>query len=113
MRYPLGKRLPFDELQHQGWYTAAVFEPVNRADVRGVERGQHARLAIEASEPFAIVAEHRREHLDRNVASQLGVVSAKDVAHPAGAEPRVDAIYAYVASSQVAANSRAGHTRFR
>ena len=42
---PIGQRLAVDELQHQRWHAAGLFEPVDGADVRMIERREHARFA--------------------------------------------------------------------
>ena len=51
---PIGQRLALDQFEDQRMRLAAVLEPVNRADVRMVERGQHLRFALEAGQAFGI-----------------------------------------------------------
>jgi hypothetical protein len=41
-----------------------------------VERGDGASLALEASETFGIARDRRRQNLERNVATELGVSSS-------------------------------------
>jgi hypothetical protein len=63
-----------------------------------VQRCQQPRLALEPREPIRIGRETRRQHFDRDVAAQLRVARAVDLAHaartdegdnPIGAEPRL------------------------
>ena len=49
---PFRERLTFDELQHQGALAVSVFDwtvldAVDRGDVRMIQGGKHARLAVE------------------------------------------------------------------
>ena len=48
---PLGKRLAVDELEHQSPNAVALFDPVDRRDVRMVERCDDARFTLETREP--------------------------------------------------------------
>ena len=53
------KRLAFHELENErahgrGDSNVGVFDAVNRADVRMIERRQHARFAFEAGEAFGM-----------------------------------------------------------
>ncbi len=91
-RQSIGQRLTLDELEHQSRTAIDVLEPVNRADVRVIQRRQHASLVLEPREPSRIVREERRQDLDGDVAMELLVVSAIDLAHPANAQKRADGI---------------------
>jgi hypothetical protein len=51
-----------------------------------IERGQQTRLAAEAHQVIGIGARQRRDHLDRDVAMQLRIPRAINLAHPARAE---------------------------
>ena len=51
-----------------------------------VQRGEHLRLAIEPREPLGVVRDRRQQHLDRDVAIQLGIARAIDLTHAARAE---------------------------
>jgi hypothetical protein len=83
----VAERLPLDQLHHQGTRAAPAvrrfFEPVDGGDVRMAERRQHFRLALEAGQPFGIVCERLGQHLDGDMAIELGVACAVDLAHSA------------------------------
>ena len=55
-------------------------------DVRMVQRRQRLGFALEARQPLGVVGEGLGQDLDRDVATQLGVGRAIDLAHAAGAE---------------------------
>ncbi len=61
-------------------------------DVRVVETRQHLRLALESREAVGILGDIRRQHLERDLAAELLVLGAPDLAHPAGAELAGDAV---------------------
>ena len=82
----IGQRRPFDQFEHQRADPFGFFQPVNRADVRMIERGEQARFAREAGAAFRIGGEVRRQDLDRHVATELAVARAIDLAHAASAE---------------------------
>ena len=63
-----------------------LFQPVDRGDVRVVERGEEPRLALETGQPFRVAGEGVGERLDGHVAAEPGVAGAVDLAHAAGAE---------------------------
>ena len=68
---------------------SALLDAVDRGDVRVIQRGEHARFALEARQ--AIRDRPRttsRQDLERDVAPQLRVARAIDLAHAAGAEQR-------------------------
>ncbi len=56
---PIGQRFAFHQLEHQGADAIGFFEAVDGADVGVIERGEHARLAFEASQAFWMVRETR------------------------------------------------------
>ena len=64
----------------------AVFDAVDRADVRMIERGEQPRFALEAREPSGSRRERARQDLDRDVAAELRVARAIDLAHAARAD---------------------------
>ena len=51
---PLGERLALDELENQRLAAVLLLEPVDRRDVRVVERSQGLRLALEAGQPLRV-----------------------------------------------------------
>ena len=92
LRDPIGKRRAFDQLQDQRMDLATVLEPVDAADIRMIQRGQHVRLAREARPPIGIVHERVGQNLQRDIALQLRVVRAIHLAHAAFADQPRDAI---------------------
>ena len=54
LRHAIGERLAFDQFQHQRVDAVAVFDAVNRGDVRMVQRGEQPGLALEAGETVGI-----------------------------------------------------------
>ena len=61
-----------------------LFQAVDRADVRMIERREKLRLALEARDALGIDARSLQHDLDRDVAPELRVARAIDLAHPAG-----------------------------
>ena len=80
------ERLALDELEHQRRAAIHVLEAVDRADVGMIQRRQHARLTLEAREAFRIGREQPRQDLDRDLATELLIMGAIDLAHAASAE---------------------------
>ena len=65
--------------------TLALFEAMYRRDVRVVQRGDHSCLTLEARDSTRLGRERERQNLDRDVATELGVVSPVHLAHSAAA----------------------------
>ena len=84
------QRVALDQLEHQGRHAAGVFETVDCPDVRMIERREQSRFALEARHAIGVRRERRRQDLQRDVAIQLRVARAIDLAHAAGAEERED-----------------------
>ena len=61
---------PFDDFEDERLHAFGPLDPVDRRDVRVIERGQHAGFALEAREPVRIVRKDGREDLDRHVAAE-------------------------------------------
>ncbi len=59
-----------------------------------IQRRQHLRFAAESREAIRIVGDRRQQHLDRDVAIQLGIARAIHLAHAAGAEGGEDFVRA-------------------
>jgi hypothetical protein len=57
-----------------------------------IERGQEARFAREARTTFLVRCEMWRQDLDSDVAPQVAIVRAIDLAHAAGPERRDDRV---------------------
>ena len=85
-RDPIGQRLAFDQFEHERVGLTAVLETVDRGNVRMIERRQHLRLALEARDAIGIERERVGDDLQRDVATELRIARAIDLAHAAGAE---------------------------
>src|SRR3954465_12867616 len=72
---PFGERRPFDELEDQGARIADVLDSVDRADVGMIQWGKRPGLAIEARSSIEVQQPGGRQHLDRDIAIELRVVS--------------------------------------
>ena len=60
--------------------------------MRVIQGSQDVGLALEAHHAVAVGGEGFRQDLDRDVAAELGVPRAVDLAHPARAERREDLV---------------------
>jgi len=90
-RDAIGQRLAVHEFHHDRRYVRTAFgghilDVIDRGDARMIERGEHLRLAREAREPIGIARQRRRKHLDCDIATELAVAGAINLAHAAGAE---------------------------
>jgi hypothetical protein len=85
-RDAIGQRRPLDELHDQGVGGPAVLQAVDVRNVRVIERGEHVCLALEARQPLGILGEDVRQDFQRDVAVELGVAGAIDLAHAARAD---------------------------
>ena len=83
---PLRQRDAVDALEHEKAEAVGLFDAVNCADVRVIQLRQHPRLALEARQAIAIDGQRARQDLDRDLASELGVVRQIDFTHAACAE---------------------------
>jgi hypothetical protein len=78
---------------HRDVVGALVLTAVEDAHhVRMVQAGGRLGLAAEALDEFLVLGEAAMEHLDRDLAAQVGVLRAIHVGHPAGADPAQDAV---------------------
>ena len=93
-REPRGKVVALDELERERQHAVGLFEPVNGRDMRMIQRGEHLRFAAKPGHAVGIQRERRRQHLDRRVAIEPGVVGAIDLAHPARADGGDDLVRA-------------------
>ena len=91
-RKPRAKRLSFNELHRDVRLAIGFADFVNGADVRMVQRGDRARLAHESRPRARVIEAVRRKELDRDVAMQVLVLGAIDLAHPASAQSVDDAV---------------------
>ncbi len=95
----LRQRRALDQLHHQrvnhrsATCRRRVFEAVDLRDVGVVERREHVRLAPEPREPIGRVGNERRQHLQRDIAAELGVAGAVDLAHAPGPQVAEDFVW--------------------
>jgi len=68
----------------------AVLEAVDRRDIRMIQGGEHLRFSPETSESIGIGRERVREDLQRDVAIELRIAGAVDLAHATRADLRDD-----------------------
>ncbi len=66
-----------------------------------LEAGEQSCLALEARHPLGIARHLRGQHLDRDVAAELGVARTIDLAHPAFAEGAEDLVMAESLADQL------------
>ena len=93
-RDALGEVFALDELHDDRARACGFLDAVDLRDVRMVEGGEDLGLALEAGQAVAaarlgcagVSRQMRRQDLDGDVAIQLGVAGAIDLAHRAGAE---------------------------
>ena len=71
---------------------AVLLGAVDRRDRRMVDRREHARLALETGDACGIPGELLREDLDRDLAAELEVPRAVDLAHASGTENADDLV---------------------
>ena len=95
---PIGERRPLDQLHDDGQHVSGPLQAVDRADARVRERRQDARFLLQPCRPGRVAGPRRRQHFHRDLAVQLGVERAIDLAHAAGTERTHDAIRSDLAS---------------
>jgi hypothetical protein len=84
------QRLAFEILQHEEIDPVLMPDIVQGADVRMIQGGDGARLALEALAGRGIAADMRGEDLDRNHSIESRVARAIDLPHAAGPKGRYD-----------------------
>ena len=89
---PVGERLAVEQLHHEVVHAVLVADVVNGADVRVVQRGDGAGLALEPAPAIRVCRDLARQHLDGDAAPQPIVVGTIDLAHAAFAERGDDLI---------------------
>jgi hypothetical protein len=85
-------RCALDHLHGQEVRGVGLLEAVDGGDVGVVERRQHPRFALEGRQPFGVGGDVLRQHLDRNVAPELGVARAIHHTHPSRTQGREDLV---------------------
>ena len=89
---PLREVFPIDELHDEREDATGFLEAVDVCNVRVVECGERLCFAREPRKPVAVAGEHVGQYLECDIAVQLGISRAVDVAHGAGAERSDDFI---------------------
>ena len=88
----IGERRSLDHLHGEEVRRLGLLEAIDGRDVGMVERRQHPRLTLEASQPFGVGADVLRQRLDRDVAPELDVARAIHHAHPSRTQGREDLV---------------------
>src|SRR5687768_12228868 len=85
LRDAIGQRRSFDQLEDEDWLAIELLETVDRRDVGMAERGDDLRFTREAREAIG-VDQMIGKDLQRDVAPELRVAGAIDLAHAARPE---------------------------
>ena len=88
--HPLAKRLAFEKLGDDPGRPLVHADVVDREDIRVIQAARGARFLFEPALAIGIARECRRQDLDRDVALQLRIARAIDLAHAADAETSED-----------------------
>ena len=91
-RDDVGERVALDQLEHQGANAVNVFDPVERRDVRMIERSEQPRLSIEPRQSIRIERRRGGEDLDRHIAAEPRIARAIDLAHSPGSDGADDLV---------------------
>ena len=89
---PLGQRVTGDELHDEIQGTVGFLEPVNRCDVRMIQRREQLRFPAKALDTILIVREGLRQNLDGDIAPEVLIPGGVDLAHPSRAEQAQDSV---------------------
>src|SRR5262249_44588209 len=84
------ERVADGELHDEHRRRGRAFQPMDRSDIGMIQRSEDARFAFEAREALGICGEGIGKDLDRDVAMEVRVTGAIDLAHAAGSERRND-----------------------
>ena len=82
------KALTVDEFRGDEVSSTSFVDAVDREDVRVIERGCRSRLLLKAAQAIVVLRLLGRKELERNLATERGVVREIDLAHTAGAKLR-------------------------
>ena len=80
------------QLHRQEPNAACVLYRVNRDNVGMIERRHRPRLAFETVQPLRVIGKLLRQHLERYLPPELGVLGPPHLPHPTRAERRGDAV---------------------
>ena len=89
------QRLPLQELHHDEGLALVFIDVVNRADVGMIQRGGSPRLALEAFQRLAVLAEMFGQELQCDKTGELDVLGFVDHAHATGAQLLDDPVVRY------------------
>ncbi len=81
-----GEGLPFDELQHECAIAVCVFDAVDRADMRVIDRRQTRASRSNRARRSGLSRKATGQNLDRHVTSEFRITSAIDLSHAPGTE---------------------------
>jgi hypothetical protein len=86
----LVERLAVYQFEDQEWCAVRLFNPVDGADVWVIERGEYLGFAPESGGARRVGGKSGRKHFDGDVASELRIPCAVDLAHASDAENRAE-----------------------
>src|SRR5262249_59839977 len=89
---PIRQCRTLDELQCERVRVTGILETVDGGDIRMVECREHLRFPSESRDAVAIEGEGFGQNLQRDVAIELRITRAIDLAHATGANQRSDFI---------------------
>ena len=72
---PLREILALDQFHHKGGGTPALFEAVDRRDVRMIQRREDFGFALKTCEPIMVSRKRGRKNLDGDLTLQLCTVA--------------------------------------
>jgi hypothetical protein len=84
-----GQILALDEFHHE----SVRLDPVNRSDVRMIERREHLRFTFEPRDTVGVSRKTFGQNLQRDIAVEVRVFRAIDLAHSSFAKLGEDAIW--------------------
>jgi hypothetical protein len=95
----LGEILAVHELHDERVRGPLCFDAVDLRDMRVIERSEQMRFALEPREPFRIRRKDARQDLDGDVAIELRIARAIDLAHASGTDGADDFVGTEAATS--------------
>jgi hypothetical protein len=81
---------PFDQLHRKRRAAIAAVDAVDLRDVLVIERGQHFGLSLKSCQTASVANKGRGEHLQSDIAFQVEISGAVDLAHAARADEADD-----------------------
>ncbi len=87
---PCREVFALDQFHDQDGNSSAVLEAVDSGNVQVIQCRECPRFTLEARAAFGVSGGIVRQDFQRDVALQLGIAGAIDLAHAASAEPRTD-----------------------